>query len=122
MIGAVAIGFGDAFLNTQIIALLGTIYVNDTEFVFSMYLFFQSVAVTLSFFYSNYFGLYLHLGILIVVGILGTIAFVIVDLKQNTDNNKNTNNNNNNNNNNVVPVNHENITAENPVELESAKR
>lgn len=110
MTGAVALGFGDACLNTQIIALLGTLYTNDTESVFSLYLFFQSIAVTVSFFYSNYFGLHLHLGILVVVGLLGTVTFVIVDFKSKRYNDS------------ITPVGFENTSAENPVELESEKR
>lgn len=109
MVGAIALGFGDACLNTQIIALLGTLYSNDAESVFSLYLFVQSIAVTLSFFYSNYFGLHLQLGILIVVGLLGTITFVVVDLKS-KDNDS------------IIPVGVENKTVESPVELETVKR
>ena len=109
MFGAISLGFGDACLNTQIIALLGTLYSNDTESVFSLYLFIQSIAVTLSFFYSNYFGLYLQLGILFVVGLLGTVTFVVVDLKS-KDNNS------------IIPIGTEKTTVENPVELETVKR
>ncbi|XP_033209483.1 UNC93-like protein MFSD11 [Belonocnema kinseyi] len=109
MVGAIALGFGDACLNTQIISLLGTLYSNDAESVFSLYLFVQSIAVTLSFFYSNYFGLHLQLGILIVVGLLGTISFVIVDFKSKANDS-------------IIPVGVENKTVENPVELETVKR
>ena len=110
MIGSISLGFGDACLNTQIIALVGTLYTDDAESAFSLYLLLQSIAVTIGFFYSNYFGLYLQLGILIVVGLLGTITFIRVDFESKKVNDS------------ILPVGIENTSGENPIELESVKR
>lgn len=40
---------------------------------------FQSIAAAASFFYAKYLGLYVQLGILLVVGIVGTVTFVLVE-------------------------------------------
>jgi len=79
LICAFLLGLGDACFNTQIYSMLGGEYVNNAVGAFALFKFTQSVAAAISFFYSSHFGLYVQLGILVVMGTIGTIAFVIVE-------------------------------------------
>ncbi|XP_030369935.1 UNC93-like protein MFSD11 [Scaptodrosophila lebanonensis] len=73
------LGLGDACFNTQIYSMLGGEYVNNAVGAFALFKFTQSVAAAISFFYSAHIGLYVQLGILVVTGTIGTIAFVLVE-------------------------------------------
>ncbi|KAH8353862.1 hypothetical protein KR084_009376 [Drosophila pseudotakahashii] len=79
LICAFLLGLGDACFNTQIYSMLGGEYVNNAVGAFALFKFTQSVAAAISFFYSSHFGLYVQLGILVVTGTIGTIAFVFVE-------------------------------------------
>ncbi|XP_037730204.1 UNC93-like protein MFSD11 [Drosophila subpulchrella] len=79
LICAFLLGLGDACFNTQIYSMLGGEYVNNAVGAFALFKFTQSVAAAISFFYSSHFGLYVQLGILVVMGTIGTIAFVVVE-------------------------------------------
>ncbi|XP_017041086.1 UNC93-like protein MFSD11 [Drosophila ficusphila] len=79
LICAFLLGLGDACFNTQIYSMLGGEYVNNAVGAFALFKFTQSVAAAISFFYSSHFGLYVQLGILVVMGTIGTIAFVFVE-------------------------------------------
>jgi hypothetical protein len=81
MAGSLALGLGDACLNTQVYALLGTIYANNSASAFALFKFCQSVAAAMSFFYSSHVGLYGQLGILAVSLLFGTATFCIVEMK-----------------------------------------
>ncbi|XP_017110456.1 UNC93-like protein MFSD11 [Drosophila elegans] len=79
LVCAFLLGLGDACFNTQIYSMLGGEYVNNAVGAFALFKFTQSVAAAISFFYSSHFGLYVQLGILVVMGTIGTIAFVFVE-------------------------------------------
>ncbi|EDV49356.1 UNC93-like protein MFSD11 [Drosophila erecta] len=79
LVCAFLLGLGDACFNTQIYSMLGGEYVNNAVGAFALFKFTQSVAAAISFFYSAHFGLYVQLGILVVMGTIGTIAFVFVE-------------------------------------------
>ncbi|XP_034115639.1 UNC93-like protein MFSD11 [Drosophila albomicans] len=79
LICAFLLGLGDACINTQVYSMLGGEYVNNAVGAFALFKFMQSVAAAISFFYSAFLGLYVQLGILVVSGTIGTIAFVIVE-------------------------------------------
>ncbi|XP_043657129.1 UNC93-like protein MFSD11 [Drosophila teissieri] len=79
LVCAFLLGLGDACFNTQIYSMLGGEYVNNAVGAFALFKFTQSVAAAISFFYSSHFGLYVQLGILVVTGTIGTIAFVFVE-------------------------------------------
>ena len=87
MAGGVLLGMGDACINTQIYYLLGKLYARDSGSAFAIFNFFMSFASAISFYYSNYLGLYIQLGILLIVGTLGSVAFSIVDHKNNKSEN-----------------------------------
>ncbi|XP_012268568.1 UNC93-like protein MFSD11 [Athalia rosae] len=80
MVGAVALGFGDACFNTQVYSLLGVLYAKDSAPAFALFKFMQSAAATISFLYSSHIGLYIQLGILVIFVIMGTISFCLVEL------------------------------------------
>ncbi|XP_033207911.1 UNC93-like protein MFSD11 [Belonocnema kinseyi] len=84
MISAFTLGFGDACFNIQIFACLTSLYPNDNVAANSYYNFWQSVAMSTSYFYSNYFGLHLQLGILQFTVIFGTILYSIIIYKNKT--------------------------------------
>lgn len=94
------LGFGDACFNTQIYSILGSVYADDSASAFAIFkftqviiinlhpflkliIFFlcnsQSVAAAACFFYASHVGLFVQLGILIVLGIFGTVTFVMVE-------------------------------------------
>ncbi|KAJ8683273.1 hypothetical protein QAD02_019065 [Eretmocerus hayati] len=81
MAGSIALGLGDACFNTQVYALLGTIYAQDSASAFALFKFCQSVAAASSFFYSNRVTLHGQLAILTISMILGTCAFCYVEIK-----------------------------------------
>ena len=81
IIAAIAIGFGDACFNTQIISFLSTYYVENNGPATAVFYFHQTVSSTIAFFYSNYIGLYVQLAILFFVGIVATACFNVADFK-----------------------------------------
>ncbi|KAF2897951.1 hypothetical protein ILUMI_08226 [Ignelater luminosus] len=73
------LGFGDACFNTQIYSMLGGVFANDSASAFAIFKFVQSVAAAACFFYASHTGLYIQLGILILLAVLGTVTFVAVE-------------------------------------------
>lgn len=73
------LGFGDACFNTQIYSTLGGVYKDHSASAFAIFKFTQSVAAAACFFYASYVGLYAQLGILLVLAVLGTITYVLVE-------------------------------------------
>ncbi|KFB39669.1 AGAP000311-PA-like protein [Anopheles sinensis] len=73
------LGLGDACFNTQCYSMLGGVFKNEPAEAFSIFKFTQSVAAAASFVYSSYCGLHAQLIILVVLGILGTISFCLVE-------------------------------------------
>lgn len=70
------LGLGDSIINTQLISCLSNTYSTDSVSAFAIFKFTQSIAAAICFFYSSYFGLYLQLVILTIVGIAGTSTFI----------------------------------------------
>ncbi|XP_076243264.1 UNC93-like protein MFSD11 [Calliopsis andreniformis] len=79
MAGSLALGFGDACFNTQVYSLLGLLYVKKSAPAFALFKFCQSVAAAVSFAYSSVVNLYIHLLILTIAIIIGTISFCYVE-------------------------------------------
>lgn len=73
------LGFGDACFNTQIYSTLGGVYKDNSASAFAIFKFTQSIASAASFFYATYVGLYIQLGILLVLAVLGTVTYVLVE-------------------------------------------
>jgi len=84
MLSGFLLGFGDACFNTQIISLIGCVYTDDSNYTssaFALYKFTQSIAASISFFYSTAgLPLFAHLIILVVFSVFGSISFVLVEL------------------------------------------
>ena len=85
------LGFGDACYNTQIYAIIGSSYSEDSASVFALFKFVQSGLVAIAFGYSTELELQWQLLILALFCIFGTISFVFVDFKERKSANKNTN-------------------------------
>ncbi|XP_053678042.1 UNC93-like protein MFSD11 [Anopheles nili] len=73
------LGLGDACFNTQCYSMLGGVFKNQPAEAFSIFKFTQSVAAAASFVYSSYCGLHVQLLILVVLGIVGTVSFCLVE-------------------------------------------
>lgn len=73
------LGFGDACFNTQIYSILGGVYADDSASAFAIFKFIQSVAAAACFFYASHIGLYIQLGVLLFLAVIGTICFVCVE-------------------------------------------
>ncbi|GLV35039.1 uncharacterized protein CBL_09520 [Carabus blaptoides fortunei] len=73
------LGFGDSCYNTQIYSTLGGVFASDSASAFAIFKFTQSVAAAICFFYATSVGLYIQLGILVVLATLGTITFCLVE-------------------------------------------
>lgn len=73
------LGFGDACFNTQIYSMLGGVYSDNSASAFAIFKFTQSIAAAACFFYASHVGLYIQLGVLLVLAIVGTISFVMVE-------------------------------------------
>ena len=86
MVGGLLLGVGDACINTQIYYIISKLYANDSGSAITIFNFCLALASAISFFYSNYFGLYIQLGILFVIGMFGCITFSIIDNKNKKQN------------------------------------
>ncbi|XP_053975322.1 UNC93-like protein MFSD11 [Hylaeus volcanicus] len=78
MAGSLALGFGDACFNTQVYAVLGSLFVKRSASAFALFKFCQSVAAAVSFAYSSEASLYIQLLILTIAIVIGTVAFCFV--------------------------------------------
>ncbi|CAG0921941.1 unnamed protein product [Notodromas monacha] len=72
------LGLGDACYNTQLYAIVGSLYSTDSAPAFALYKFAQSVAAAIAFFYSSHVGLHDQLLILTVSCLIGTFTFWLV--------------------------------------------
>ncbi|XP_052867864.1 UNC93-like protein MFSD11 isoform X1 [Anopheles cruzii] len=79
MLCSFLLGWGDACFNTQCYSMLGGVFNKQPAEAFSIFKFTQSVAAAASFVYSLHFGLHVQLLILVVVGIIGTVTFCLVE-------------------------------------------
>ncbi len=75
------IGMGVVSLESQTVSLIGSIHADRASQAFAIVKVCQHGAIGIGFAYSGYIGLYWQLGILIVFGLLGAIAYTIVDRK-----------------------------------------
>ncbi|VVC33264.1 Hypothetical protein CINCED_3A015896 [Cinara cedri] len=73
------LGLGDSGFTIQIYNLIGVKYSNECASATSLFLFIQAIGAATSFFYSNQFGIYAQLIILIITIIMGTFSFLKVD-------------------------------------------
>ena len=81
------LGLGDACFSTQIYSFLSTHYKSSSASAFSLFKFTQSVASAVCFLYSNSIDLSLHIPILFLGAVLGTLSFWYVEwnLRQTID-------------------------------------
>ncbi|XP_063618565.1 UNC93-like protein MFSD11 [Cydia splendana] len=79
MLCSFLLGFGDACFNTQIYSILGGNYADNSTSAFALFKFTQSLAAAACFFYSSRALLSVQLGVLAVLGTLGTAAFCRVE-------------------------------------------
>ncbi|XP_027852557.1 UNC93-like protein MFSD11 [Aphis gossypii] len=73
------LGFGDSCFNTQIYNVIGQRYSENSAPAMALFKFMQSIAAAISFFYSNHFGMYVQLILLVITLIMGTLSFFKVD-------------------------------------------
>ena len=78
---SIILGFGDACYNTQVLSLLGGIYRDEAGPAFAIFKFVQCVAAAAGFVYAGYIPLYYHVGMLWVIGTVGTIVFIKIDIQ-----------------------------------------
>ncbi|XP_041978015.1 UNC93-like protein MFSD11 isoform X1 [Aricia agestis] len=79
MLCSFLLGFGDACYNTQIYSILGSKYADNSTSAFALFKFTQSLAAAACFFYSSKALLSVQLGVLAVLGTVGTAAFCRVE-------------------------------------------
>ncbi|XP_024382597.1 UNC93-like protein 3 [Physcomitrium patens] len=80
---AIAWGVGDATFNTQISALLGIFYPDDTEAAFAQWKIWQSAATSAAFFASPRTDFFIKLYVLLAVLVLSMVALLFVIMRQN---------------------------------------
>ncbi|KAL4121270.1 hypothetical protein QTP88_013817 [Uroleucon formosanum] len=73
------LGFGDSCFNTQLYNIIGLRYSENSAPPTALFNFMQSIAAALSFYYSNYFGIYVQLILLMVSLTMATLSFFKVD-------------------------------------------
>ncbi|CAH1793783.1 unnamed protein product [Owenia fusiformis] len=73
------LGLGDSSFNTQIYSVLGFMFPEDSAPAFALYKFVQSVTAAVAFFYSTKLLLQWQLLILVVMNVLGTMCFFLVE-------------------------------------------
>ena len=77
------LGLGDACFNTQIYAILGVSFPNNSVSAFAIFKFTQSAASAIAFFYSGALALYYQLLLLAIFALGGTFTFVKMELNTN---------------------------------------
>lgn len=85
---AILMGTGDGCFTSQIYSILKEMYPDSSTQTVSLYIFINSAATSLSFFYSTLLGLHAQLIILTVTGTLGFIVFAIVTHRVKEENSK----------------------------------
>ncbi len=76
---AFLLGLGDAAVNTLLIAMLGRVYSGGDTDVFALYYFFKSAFAGIAFAYAGSFSLTAQLVILVVLLLLGTWSYIILN-------------------------------------------
>ncbi|XP_067914225.1 UNC93-like protein MFSD11 [Heterodontus francisci] len=79
------LGLGDSCFNTQLLSILGFMYSQESAPAFAVFKFVQSICAAIAFGYSNYLLLQWQLLILGVAGFFGTISFILVEWKAETN-------------------------------------
>lgn len=74
------LGLGDACYNTQIYAIIGSLYSDNSAPAFAIFKFVQSGLAAVSFFYSSHLQLQWQLLFLAIFSIIGTSTFIAVDV------------------------------------------
>ncbi|CAI6344539.1 unnamed protein product [Macrosiphum euphorbiae] len=73
------LGFGDSCFNTQLYNIIGLRYSENSAPPMALFNFMQSIAAAVSFYYSNYFGIYVQLILLMASLTMATLSFFKVD-------------------------------------------
>jgi len=73
------LGFSDACFNTQITSILGGAFKENSAAAFAIFKFMQSLSCAIAFFYSPYLSLQWQLLITVVLDVLGSVAFCLVE-------------------------------------------
>ncbi|XP_050544006.1 UNC93-like protein MFSD11 isoform X2 [Daktulosphaira vitifoliae] len=73
------LGFGDSCFNTQLYNVIGQKYSENSAPAIALFNFMKSIAAAISFFYSNLFGMYVQLTLLMITLIMGSLSFFKVD-------------------------------------------
>merc|ERR1712142_954716 len=76
---AFLLGFSDACFNTQITSILGGVFKEQSSSAFAIFKFMQSLSAAIAFFYSPYLSLQWQLLITVVLDVLGSVAFCLVE-------------------------------------------
>ena len=74
------LGLGDACYNTQIYAIIGSLYSDNSAPAFAIFKFVQSGLAAVSFFYSSHLQLQWQLLFLAIFSVIGTSTFIAVDV------------------------------------------
>ncbi|XP_060700960.1 UNC93-like protein MFSD11 isoform X2 [Hemiscyllium ocellatum] len=81
MVCSFLLGLGDSCFNTQLLSIVGYMYSEESAPAFAVFKFVQSISAAIAFGYSNYLLLKWQLLILGVIGLFGTISFILVEWK-----------------------------------------
>jgi len=76
---AFLLGFSDSCFNTQITSILGGAFKENSSSAFAIFKFMQSMSAAVAFFYSPYLSLQWQLLLAVILDILGTVAFCLVE-------------------------------------------
>ena len=79
--GSFCLGLGDACYNTQLYSIIGSTFKDDSAGGFAIFKFAQSFSAGVAFSYGNQIELSYQLLILMVLCVLGTTTFWIVELQ-----------------------------------------
>lgn len=79
-VSSVLLGFGDSCFKTQVLSTLGDVFGYQMVAALPIYMFFENLAAATAFSYMP-LGLYVVLGVLFSLSLLGTISFILVELK-----------------------------------------
>ena len=81
ILGSFLLGLGDACLVTQVYSIIGSVFKTDSAAGFAIFQFTKSAFSATAFFYSKELELPYQLLILVVLCVMSTISFCIVELK-----------------------------------------
>ncbi len=81
IVTSLVFGFGDGCYGTQILALLGSIYSDQSAPAFAVFKLVQHASMAVAFGYAGHLNLYGQLGVIAALGIVGIITFAMVDIR-----------------------------------------